>query len=87
MARPELLMLDEPSLGLAPLLVKEIFDIIRQIHQDGRTILLVEQNAKKALQISDRAYVLELGHISLKGRSVDLLESEEVRDAYLGESV
>jgi len=86
MARPKLLILDEPSLGLAPLLVQEIFDIIGHLHQSGTTILLVEQNAKKALQVSDRAYVLELGRITLSGQSADLLKRDEVRSAYLGES-
>jgi len=86
MARPELLILDEPSLGLAPLMVQEIFSIIGHLHQSGTTILLVEQNAKKALQVSDRAYVLELGRITLSGRCADLLERDEVRSAYLGES-
>jgi len=84
MARPRLLMLDEPSLGLAPILVSEIFDIIGQLHQAGRTILLVEQNAKKALQVSNRAYVLELGKVALKGLSSELLLSDEVRTSYLG---
>lgn len=86
MARPDLLILDEPSLGLAPLMVQEIFDIIRHLHQSGTTILLVEQNAKKALQVSDRAYVLELGRITLSGLCADLLKRDEVRSAYLGES-
>jgi branched-chain amino acid transport system ATP-binding protein len=86
MARPDLLILDEPSLGLAPLMVQEIFDIIRHLHQSGTTILLVEQNAKKALQVSDRAYVLELGRITLSGHCADLLTRDEVRSAYLGES-
>ncbi|MBI5252432.1 MAG: ABC transporter ATP-binding protein [Desulfomonile tiedjei] len=86
MARPELLILDEPSLGLAPLMVQEIFSIIGHLHQSGTTILLVEQNAKKALQVSDRAYVLELGSITLSGRCAELLKRDEVRSAYLGES-
>ena len=84
MAQPTLLMMDEPSLGLAPLIVNEIFKIIRDLHQMDRTILLVEQNAKKALQASNRAYVLELGEIALEGPSADLLKSDEVRKAYLG---
>ena len=84
MAQPVLLMMDEPSLGLAPLIVNEIFKIIRDLHQMGRTILLVEQNAKKALQASNRAYVLELGKIALEGPSAELLKSDEVRKAYLG---
>jgi branched-chain amino acid transport system ATP-binding protein len=84
MAQPVLLMMDEPSLGLAPLIVNEIFQIIRDLHQMDRTILLVEQNAKKALQASNRAYVLELGRIALEGPSADLMKSDEVRKAYLG---
>jgi branched-chain amino acid transport system ATP-binding protein len=84
MAQPVLLMMDEPSLGLAPLIVNEIFQIIRDLHQMDRTILLVEQNAKKALQASNRAYVLELGKIALEGPSAELLKSDEVRKAYLG---
>lgn len=84
MAQPVLLMMDEPSLGLAPLIVNEIFQIIRDLHQMDRTILLVEQNAKKALQASNRAYVLELGKIVLEGLSAELLKSDEVRKAYLG---
>jgi len=84
MARPILLMMDEPSLGLAPLLVNEIFEIIRDLHQSGRTILLVEQNARKALLVSNRAYILELGRISLEGPSSELLKSDEVRNSYLG---
>jgi branched-chain amino acid transport system ATP-binding protein len=84
MAQPVLLMMDEPSLGLAPLIVNEIFHIIRDLHQMDRTILLVEQNAKKALQASNRAYVLELGKIALEGPSAELLKSDEVRKAYLG---
>jgi branched-chain amino acid transport system ATP-binding protein len=84
MARPKLLMLDEPSLGLAPMLVNEIFRLIRDFKQEGRTILLVEQNAKKALQCADRAYVMETGRIVLEGRGDDLLRSPEVQQAYLG---
>ena len=84
MGKPELLLLDEPSLGLAPMLVKEIFDLIVRIRDMGTTILLVEQNANVALRISDRAYVLETGTIKLTGKSKDLLESDEVRKAYLG---
>lgn len=84
MAKPKLLMLDEPSLGLAPILVSQIFDIINNLHQSGSTILLVEQNAKKALQISNRAYVLELGKITLKDLSSELLLSDEVKTSYLG---
>ena len=84
MSKPVLLMMDEPSLGLAPLMVNEIFDVIRSLHQMGCTILLVEQNAKKALQVSNRAYVLELGRVALEGSSADLLKSDEVRKVYLG---
>ena len=85
MGRPRLLLLDEPSLGLAPILVESIFKIIRQINAQGTTILLVEQNAQLALQISHRAYVLETGEITLKGPSEELIENEQVRKAYLGE--
>ena len=85
MAQPTLLMMDEPSLGLAPLMVNEIFNVIRSLHQMGCTILLVEQNARKALQVSNRAYVLELGRVALEGPSTDLLKSDEVRKVYLGE--
>jgi branched-chain amino acid transport system ATP-binding protein len=84
--RPRLLMLDEPSLGLAPLLVKEIFRIIRQLKSDGVTILLVEQNAKQALQVADRGYILEAGQIVLDGAASDLLRGEAVQRAYLGAS-
>lgn len=85
-SRPRLLMLDEPSLGLAPLLVKEIFRIIRQLKGDGVTILLVEQNAKQALQVADRGYILETGQIVLDGAAPDLLRGEAVQRAYLGAS-
>ena len=84
MARPKLLMLDEPSLGLAPLLVREIFRIIMEFKREKRTILLVEQNAKKALQCADRGYVLETGTIVLSGSGESLLKSDEVQAAYLG---
>ncbi len=84
MSRPMLLMLDEPSMGLSPLLVQEVFDIIKKIHENGTTILLVEQNAKMALKIADYAYVLETGNIVLEGKSTDLLNNEEVKKAYLG---
>jgi branched-chain amino acid transport system ATP-binding protein len=84
MARPKLLMLDEPSLGLAPMLVQEIFRIIMDFKREKRTILLVEQNAKKALQCADRGYVLETGTIRLTGPGADLLKSAEVQAAYLG---
>lgn len=84
MARPRLMLLDEPSMGLAPLLVREIFDIIKDINSQGTTILLVEQNAHMALSIADKAYVLETGEIVLEGGARDLMESEEVKKAYLG---
>jgi branched-chain amino acid transport system ATP-binding protein len=84
MSRPRLLLLDEPSMGLAPGLVKEIFSIIRDINSNGTTILLVEQNASMALSIADRAYVLQNGVISLEGRAESLLEDETVKQAYLG---
>lgn len=84
MSRPKLLMLDEPSMGLSPLLVDEVFKIIKDINKDGTTILLVEQNAGKSLAISDRAYVLETGSIVLSGTGAELAASEEVKKAYLG---
>ncbi|SDE78051.1 High-affinity branched-chain amino acid transport ATP-binding protein LivF [Sporomusa acidovorans DSM 3132] len=84
MSRPRILLLDEPSMGLAPLLVKEIFSIIRDINATGTTILLVEQNAHMALSIANKAYVLETGRITLSGDAKQLAESEEIRKAYLG---
>ena len=84
MAKPVLLMMDEPSLGLAPLIVNEIFGIIAGLNSAGQTILLVEQNARKALQAADRGYVLELGRVLLEGPSPELLKSDQVRTAYLG---
>ena len=84
MSRPQLLLLDEPSLGLAPSIVREIFGIIKNLREQGVTILLVEQNANLALQIADRGYVLEAGQITLSGRAADLLADERVRQAYLG---
>jgi len=84
MARPKLLLLDEPSMGLAPLLVKEIFSIVQEINRSGTTVLLVEQNARMALSIANRAYVLETGRIVASGDAKELSESEEVRKAYLG---
>lgn len=84
MSKPKLLLLDEPSMGLAPILVKEIFQMVKEIHEMGTTVLLVEQNARMALAISDYAYVLETGHISLQGEAQSLAESEEVRKVYLG---
>lgn len=84
MSKPRLLLLDEPSMGLAPILVREIFDIIKEINKDGTTILLVEQNANMALSIADKAYVLETGRITLSGTAKELAASDEVRKAYLG---
>lgn len=86
MGRPSLLMLDEPSLGLAPILVQQIFQIIREINRSGMTILLVEQNALQALSIANRGYVLQTGHVVLSGSAHELRENEMVRKAYLGES-
>lgn len=85
MSHPTLLLLDEPSLGLAPLIVKQIFEIIQQINEEGTTILLVEQNAQLALNLTDRGYVMETGEITIEGNSTDLLADERVRQAYLGE--
>ncbi|MBR2781557.1 MAG: ABC transporter ATP-binding protein [Eubacteriaceae bacterium] len=84
MSKPKLLMMDEPSLGLSPIYVKNIFDIIRKISSTGVTILLIEQNANMALKIADRAYVLETGLITMEGTGKELLENQKVRDAYLG---
>lgn len=84
MSRPKVLMMDEPSLGLAPLIVKDIFSIIRRVNQDGITVLLIEQNANAALRIADYGYVLETGTIALSGTGDELLKNESVREAYLG---
>ncbi len=84
MSKPKLLMLDEPSMGLAPILVQQIFDIIKELHDAGTTILLVEQNAEMALRIADRAYVLESGRITLSGTGAELAQSDSVKKAYLG---
>lgn len=84
MTRPKLILLDEPSMGLAPLLVDEIFNMIQTINDEGMTVLLVEQNARKALHIANRGYVLETGTIKLAGNAADLLENSEVQEAYLG---
>ncbi|MGN8897200.1 ABC transporter ATP-binding protein [Flavonifractor sp. HCP28S3_F3] len=84
MSNPKLLMLDEPSMGLAPILVEQIFDIIKQLHQAGTTILLVEQNAQMALSVADRGYVLETGRVTLSGPGKELLADEAVKKAYLG---
>jgi len=86
MARPKLLLLDEPSMGLAPILVNEIFGIIRQLHEEGIAIVVVEQNVKKALKITQRAYVMELGKILYHGDSKDLMADDRVRKCYLGEA-
>ncbi|WP_294499825.1 ABC transporter ATP-binding protein [uncultured Gemmiger sp.] len=85
MAKPKMILMDEPSMGLSPLLVQEIFDIIQEVNKQGITILLVEQNAQMALSISDRAYVLETGHITIQGKASDLLNDERVKKAYLGQ--
>ncbi|MGM9588160.1 MAG: ABC transporter ATP-binding protein [Candidatus Limivicinus sp.] len=84
MTNPKIVLMDEPSMGLSPLLVKEIFSIIQELHESGITILLVEQNAKMALAVSDRAYVLETGCISMSGKASELAEDDRVRKAYLG---
>jgi len=84
MSRPQLLLLDEPSLGLSPVIVRDVYDIIREIREGGTTILLVEQNAKKALDVSDRAYVLANGEVAVAGPSAELAENDEVQKAYLG---
>lgn len=84
MSNPKLLILDEPSMGLAPILVEQIFDLIDELHKSGTTILLVEQNAQAALKIADRAYVLESGKIALSGTGTELIESDEIRKVYLG---
>ena len=84
MSHPKLLMLDEPSMGLAPILVEQIFGIIRELHASGTTILLVEQNAQAALEVADRAYVLETGRIVLSGTGAALMASDQVQKAYLG---
>ncbi|WP_334115284.1 ABC transporter ATP-binding protein [Streptococcus parasuis] len=84
MSQPKLLLLDEPSMGLAPIFIQEIFDIIQDIQKQGTTVLLIEQNANKALAIADRGYVLETGKVALSGTGKELLASEEVRKAYLG---
>ena len=84
MSSPRMIMLDEPSMGLSPILVEEIFSIIREVHSNGVTVLLVEQNAQMALSIADRAYVLETGKVVLQGSAKEMLDNEEVRRAYLG---
>jgi branched-chain amino acid transport system ATP-binding protein len=84
MAKPKLQMFDEPSLGLSPILVKDIFNVIKRIKEEGTTVLIVEQNVKQTLAIADRAYVLENGKIALQGTGAELLSNEHVRTAYLG---
>ena len=84
MSRPKIMLMDEPSMGLSPLLVGEIFEIIQELNRSGMTILLVEQNAKMALSIADRAYVLETGNVVMNGQAKDMLEDDQVRRAYLG---
>jgi branched-chain amino acid transport system ATP-binding protein len=86
MARPKLVMMDEPSMGLAPLVIKEIFSIVRMLRDEGATILLVEQNAKAALRLADRGYVLETGKVILEGSADELLENDDVKCAYLGKT-
>ena len=85
MSQPNIILMDEPSMGLSPIFVNEIFDIIKRVSESGTTVLLVEQNAKKALAIADRAYVLETGNISLSGDAEELMNNEAVKKAYLGE--
>ena len=84
MSNPKLIMMDEPSLGLAPLVVKGIFDIIETVNADGITVLLNEQNANMALKVADKGYVLETGSITMEGTGAELLENEEIKEAYLG---
>ena len=86
MSRPKIIMMDEPSLGLAPIIVQGIFDIIREIHKQGTTVLLIEQNANMALKVADYGYVMETGRISLKGTGEELLSNEQVKELYLGKS-
>ena len=85
MSRPKLIMMDEPSLGLAPIIVKELFGIIKKINEEGMTVLLIEQNANAALKIADIGYIMETGRITLKGTGKELLNNEEIKKAYLGE--
>jgi branched-chain amino acid transport system ATP-binding protein len=87
MGKPRLLLLDEPSMGLAPLIVAQIFEIVKEINADGVTVLIVEQNAAQALALADRGYVLETGEIVLEGTGQDLLDDDRVRAAYLGEEI
>ena len=85
MSEPDIILMDEPSMGLSPILVNEVMDIIKAVHEEGTTVLLVEQNARKALSIADRAYVMETGTITMEGKAKDLLNDESIRKAYLGE--
>ncbi len=85
MSKPRIILMDEPSMGLSPIFVEEIFNIIKEVSASGTTVLLVEQNAKKALSIADRAYVLETGKVVLEGKASDLMEDESIKKAYLGE--
>lgn len=85
MSNPQIILMDEPSMGLSPILVSEIFDIIKSINENGTTVLLVEQNAKKALSIADRAYVLETGKIVMEGSAADMMNDDSIKKAYLGE--
>jgi branched-chain amino acid transport system ATP-binding protein len=86
MSRPQMIMMDEPSLGLAPIIVQEVIEIIREINRQGMTILLVEQNANMALKAADKGYVMETGRTTMSGTGMDLSENEEVKEAYLGKS-
>ncbi len=85
MSHPQIILMDEPSMGLSPIFVNEIFDIIEEVSKSGTTVLLVEQNAKKALSMADRAYVLETGNIVLDGKASELLDNDSIKKAYLGE--
>ena len=85
MSRPKVLLMDEPSMGLSPIMVDKIFEVVRDVHAQGVTILLVEQNASRALEIADRGYVMESGSISMSGKAADMLNDPKVRAAYLGE--
>lgn len=87
MCRPKLIMMDEPSLGLAPIIVKELFGIIKKINKEGMTVLLIEQNANAALKIADIGYIMETGRITLTGSGRELLNNEEIKKAYLGEAL
>ena len=87
MSRPKLIMMDEPSLGLAPIIVKELFGIIKKINEEGMTVLLIEQNANAALKIADIGYIMETGKITLTGSGKELLNNDEIKKAYLGEQL